>query len=195
MLLNDKEIRGSLVEMLLSRSQKPGRIIHELSISNGNAIADVVAVNKQLHCYEIKGDGDKIERLKSQGFFYNQAFPKITLVTTNKHLSRALKNIPSFWGIIIAYKRESSDEIKLKYIRKASENPLLIKSSALQTLWKDEMMALMSQYGLRMKKSEMNKSNISNEISSKLNKKELNEHISSLLKNRQSSFIKHVSQV
>ncbi|EIQ9109392.1 sce7726 family protein, partial [Escherichia coli] len=97
MTLNDKEIRYGLVEMLLSRKQKPARIIHELPIDNGNAIADVVAVYKQLHCYEIKGDGDKVERLQSQGFFYNQTFPKITLVTTEKHLIRALNITPSFW--------------------------------------------------------------------------------------------------
>jgi hypothetical protein len=193
MVLNDKEIRNGLVEMLLSRKQKPGRIIHELPIDNGNAIADVVAVYKQLHCYEIKGDGDKIERLKAQGSFYNQTFPKITLVTTQKHLSRALKNAHSFWGIIIAY--NSNNEVKLKYIRKATENPFVIKNSALQTLWKDEMVEIMSDYGLYLKKSEMNRTNISREISLNINKKELNEKISSLLRNRKSSFIKHINHV
>ncbi|MDM9678074.1 sce7726 family protein [Raoultella planticola] len=193
MILNDKEIRCGLVEMLLSRKQKPARIIHELPIDNGNAIADVVAVYKQLHCYEIKGDGDKVERLQSQGFFYNQTFPKITLVTTEKHLIRALNIAPSFWGIIIAF--HHNGQVKMRYIRKAAENINISKNSALQTLWKEEMMSLMDDYGLHLKKSEMNRTNISREISLKINKKELNEKISSLLEKRKSSFIKHINQM
>ncbi|POD97063.1 sce7726 family protein [Pectobacterium odoriferum] len=195
MLLNDKEIRQGLVNMLLSKSQQPGRIIHELPIDNGNAIADVVAVYKQLHCYEIKGDGDKIERLKTQGEFYNKTFPKITLVTTEKHLEKALKNTPYFWGLIVARTNKKSGSIILKYIRKASENPCIIKISALQTLWKEEMVHLMSEYGISLKKSEMNRTNISNEISVKANKKELTEKIGSLLLARKSSFVKHINEM
>lgn len=195
MLLNDKIIRENLVHMLLNQKQKPGRIIHELPIENGNAIADVVAVYKHLHCYEIKGDGDKIERLKVQGGFYNSTFPRITLVTTQKHLARALKNTPYFWGIIIAHENKKFKDISFKYVRKASTNPSIIKKRALQTLWKEEMIKLMTHYEINMKRSEMNRSNISNQLSIKINKKELNEKISSLLLVRKSSFIKDINKM
>jgi hypothetical protein len=83
----------------------------------------------------------------------------------------------------------------MRYIRKAAENINISKNSALQTLWKEEMMSLMDDYGLHLKRSEMNRTNISREISLKINKKELNEKISSLLEKRKSSFIKHINQM
>ncbi|WP_155763523.1 sce7726 family protein [Pantoea agglomerans] len=97
-MLNDRAIRETLVRSLINKKNRPQRIIHELSVSNGNAIADVVAIYRESHCFEIKGEGDKIERLKTQGKYYNAAFRKITLVTTEKHGRKALKHTPSFWG-------------------------------------------------------------------------------------------------
>ncbi|MDD2791403.1 MAG: sce7726 family protein [Sulfurimonas sp.] len=138
--LNDKEIRFSLIEKLNNQSIKPKAIIEELSVHNGNAIADVVTLHNEAHCYEIKGDGDKIERILTQGEYYNLSFRKITLVTTNKHLQRAIKLAPVFWGIMVA--EEVENKIILKYIRKAKNNPDFDKSVALLTLWKDEMLNL-----------------------------------------------------
>lgn len=61
-VLNDKELREALKDWLFRKSMKPKKIIEELSVNNGLAIADVVAIYKDLHCFEIKGDNDKIER-------------------------------------------------------------------------------------------------------------------------------------
>jgi len=138
--LNDKEIRFSLIRKLKNQSIKPKAIIEELSVHNGNAIADVVTLHNEAHCYEIKGDGDKIERILTQGRYYNLSFRKITLVTTNKHLRKAMLLAPDFWGIMIA--EESQNKVLLKYIRKAKNNPDFDKSVALLTLWKDEMLNL-----------------------------------------------------
>ena len=138
--LNDKEIRSSLIEKLKNQSIKPKAIMEELSVHNGNAIADVVTLHNEAHCYEIKGDGDKIERILTQGEYYNLSFRKITLVTTNKHLLKAIKLAPDFWGIMIAEEVES--KVIIKYMRRAKNNPNFDKSVALLTLWKDEMLNL-----------------------------------------------------
>ena len=89
-LLNDIDIRVALIEKLQSMPTKPKAVIEELRVHNGNAIADVVALYKEAHCFEIKGDGDKIERIVTQGRFYDFSFRKITLVTTTKHLAKAV---------------------------------------------------------------------------------------------------------
>lgn len=191
MSLNDREIRTALVDMLLNQSNKPQKIIHELSINNGNAIADVVTIHKETHCYEIKGDGDKIERLKTQGAFYNLSFRKITLVTTLKHEKKALSTIPSFWGLIIV--SESDDKITLKYKRKALQNSFFNKKIAIQTLWKDEMLNILAEYNIKIKNKDKNRNTLEDLLSNQMTKKELNEKISSLLIDRKNSFIKHVS--
>ena len=142
LILNDKEIRFNLIKKLKNQSIKPKAIIEELSVHNGNAIADVVTLHNEAHCYEIKGDGDKIERILTQGEYYNLSFRKITLVTTNKHLQKAIKLAPDFWGIMIAEEVESN--VIIKYIRRAKNNPYFDKSIALLTLWKDEMLNLIN---------------------------------------------------
>jgi hypothetical protein len=96
--LNDYNIRQSLKNFLSLKHPKPIKIIDELRIHNGNAIADVVTIHKTMHCYEIKGDSDSITRAQQQAEFYNTFFPKITLVTTEKHYKNALKKIPVFLG-------------------------------------------------------------------------------------------------
>jgi len=141
-ILNDKEIRLVLINKLKNQSKKPKAIIEELGVHNGNAIADVVTLHKEAHCYEIKGDGDKIERILEQGKYYNLSFRKITLVTTNKHLKKALKLAPPFWGIMIVEHIEN--KVSIKYVRKALINTQYTKNTALLTLWKDEMLNLIT---------------------------------------------------
>jgi hypothetical protein len=138
--LNDVSIRKSLILKLKNQAVRPKAIIEELRVHNGKAIADVVALYAEAHCFEIKGDGDKIERILKQGKYYNLSFRKITVITTLKHLKKALSLAPTYWGIMIA--EEQAAEIKIKYIRAAKNNPNFNKSVALLTLWKDEMLEL-----------------------------------------------------
>ncbi len=190
-MLNDRTIREALVSSLQNKKNKPQRIIHELSVSNGNAIADVVAIYRESHCFEIKGEGDKVERLKIQGVHYNSAFRKITLITTAKHEKKALNYAPAFWGIIIA--KEKAGRIVFNHLRKALSNPFFDKKIALQTLWKEEMAGILSELKINLRKKDMTRENIGLILSQELGKKELSEKISSVLILRKSSFIKHIS--
>ena len=91
MPLNDKEIRPNFINFLNTCSNKPNKVIEELPVSYGSAIADVVGIYNTLHCYEIKGETDTVQRIQKQGEFYNKSFQLITLVTTANHLEYALK--------------------------------------------------------------------------------------------------------
>ncbi|HDY8933631.1 TPA: hypothetical protein RRI41_005419, partial [Klebsiella pneumoniae] len=48
-MLNDNKIRTALINFLLAKKPAPERIIEELHIENGRAIADVVAAYSYLH--------------------------------------------------------------------------------------------------------------------------------------------------
>jgi hypothetical protein len=111
MILNDPTIRTNLKEYLLNLLVKPRTIIDELHVHKGNAIADIVAVYKEPHCFEIKGETDNISRLKFQGKFYDLVFKKITLVTTQNHLQNAINTIPPHWGVLLAFNK--SEQVKL----------------------------------------------------------------------------------
>jgi hypothetical protein len=147
--LNDAEIRRALIQRLTTRKIKPRAVMEEVRVHNGNAIADVVTLHREAHCYEIKGCDDKIERVVVQGRFYNTAFRRITLVTTERKLRNAMSFAPGFWGIMIALRDEST--VRFRHVRKARLNPQFDRESAAMTLWKSEMLDLLQGRELRRK--------------------------------------------
>src|SRR5881394_2591813 len=100
--LNDASIREALLRKLERQKRPPRAGLQELHVHNGKAIADVVTLHSEAHCYEIKGAADRIERIMVQGAYYNAAFRRITLVTTECNLKQALRLAPRFWGIMLA---------------------------------------------------------------------------------------------
>ena len=145
MNLNDARIREALLRKLARQKARPRAVLEELHVHNGNAIADIVTLHSEAHCYEIKGATDRIERIAVQGTHYNAVFRRITLVTTQCKVRRGLKLVPSFWGIMLAI--EQGDTIRFRHIRAARRNPHFEKQSAAMTLWKSEMLELVPVTG------------------------------------------------
>lgn len=136
--LTDKEIRHALLVNLGRRANPPRVTLEEVHVCNGNAIADVVAVYKAMHCYEIKGETDSINRIVRQSQFYDQAFPLISLVTTANHLRRAEIIVPKHWGIVLVNSSPSAS-VTLKHVRGAARNPSYLPEIALLSLWRSEL--------------------------------------------------------
>ena len=147
--LNDATIREALLRKLERQKSRPRAVLQELHVHNGKAIADVVTLHSEAHCYEIKGATDRIERIAIQGSYYNSVFRRITLVTTECHLQRARKLAPEFWGIIVAI--PDGETVRFRYVRAARLNPNFEKQSAAMTLWKSEMLELVSESGAERK--------------------------------------------
>ena len=145
MNLNDATIREALLRKLERQKSRPRAVIEELHVHNGKAIADVVTLHSEAHCYEIKGATDRIERITAQGVYYNAAFRRITLVTTECNLRRALRLVPRFWGIMVAI--VDGVAVRFRHVRAARLNPNFEKQSAAMTLWKSEMLELVPESG------------------------------------------------
>lgn len=143
--LNDARIREALLRELARQQSRPRAVIQELHVQNGKAVADVVTLHSEAHCYEIKGATDRIDRIAAQSLFYNASFRWITLVTTECKLRRALKLVPPFWGIMIAV--DDADTIRFRHVRASRRNPHFEKQSAAMTLWKSEMLELVPETG------------------------------------------------
>lgn len=142
--LNDRALRDALRTKLSTLATPPKAILEEVRVHNGNAIADIVAVHRGLHCYEIKGESDKVTRIRQQGFYYDQAFQRITLVTTFNQYQSAMREAPEHWGIIVASTDRTA--IRLKYARAARDNPMYDKYVALLTLWRNELAEGLARY-------------------------------------------------
>ena len=147
--LNDACIREALLRRLARQKTRPRAVLEELHVHNGNAIADVVTLHSEAHCYEIKGATDRVERIAVQGTYYNTAFRRITLVTTECKLRRAMELAPLFWGIMVAV--EDGDAVRFRHFRAARLNPRFERQSAAMTLWKSEMLELVSEAGAERK--------------------------------------------
>ena len=180
-ILNDPIIRKKLKTYLNALAIKPRAIVDELHVHKGNAIADVVAVYKEAHCFEIKGETDNINRLLTQGKFYDLVFKKISLVTTENHLKKALKVIPDHWGILLASSNKGI--VKLRHYRKATSNPFFVKEVALLTLWKQEMLDVSNNHDIKLPQK-INKQELVSEIASNLTLKKINTEIANSLFNR-----------
>lgn len=146
-VLNDNDIRCALKIHLQEKYKNKSRalIIEELSVLNGAARIDVVAITKHMHGYEIKSDLDKLYRLPEQIKNYSLIFDKVTLVVGFKHIFEALKIIPDWWGVKIA-ELQSDNEINFINFR---ENKLNIKSdlySLIKLLWKDEALYILNEF-------------------------------------------------
>jgi len=84
--MNDTTIREALLRKLWRQKSRPRAVLQELHVHSGKAIADIVTLHSEAHCYEIKGATDRIERITAQGVYYNATFRRITLVTTECNL-------------------------------------------------------------------------------------------------------------
>jgi hypothetical protein len=149
MNLNDATIREALLRKLERQKSRPRAVLQELHVHNGKAIADIVTLHSEAHCYEIKGATDRIERIAVQGSYYNLVFRRITLVTTECNLPRARKLAPRFWGIMVA--TADGEAVRFRHVRAARLNPNFEKQSAAMTLWKSEMLELVSEPGAERK--------------------------------------------
>lgn len=170
--LTDKEIRQALIAHLKRRKPMPLAALEEVHVCNGNAIADVVAVYKSMHCYEIKGETDSITRIERQSNFFDQAFPLISLVTTANHLRTAEKSTPKHWGIILASPAQHG-EVSLRYVRGATKNNLYRPEVALLTLWRSELVALTASAEKSLDK--MNRQSIASLVALTTPTRDLNE--------------------
>ncbi|WEJ61668.1 sce7726 family protein [Thiomicrorhabdus lithotrophica] len=140
--LNDAVIRQYLIQRFESGGLEPFEIMQELHVCGSQAIADVVTLRDESHCYEIKGETDKVQRILAQGAHYNKAFRRITLVTTANHLNKALQLAPPWWGIMLA-KQSKQCGVVITSVRKDKVNPEFDSIWALYTLWKDELLQLL----------------------------------------------------
>jgi hypothetical protein len=170
--LTDKEIRQALIQSLKRRANPPVATLEEVHVCNGNAIADVVAVYKSMHCYEIKGETDSIQRVVRQSQYYDQAFPLVSLVTTANHLRRAQAIIPPHWGILVANMRRDSS-VAFSYVRGAARNPAYSPEISLLSLWRSELIKFPAMQELSVAK--LSRQKLATEIVARSSKEAIKE--------------------
>jgi len=94
--MNDPDIRALLYPLLLE-----GVVVDELP--TGSTRADVVHITEHfMHGYEVKGDGDTLQRVANQLRCYAEVYDFVTFIVTEKHLPKLLPLLPGWVGIMVA---------------------------------------------------------------------------------------------
>lgn len=94
--MNDPEIRALLYPLL-----EGGLYVDELPTATTRA--DVVHITPAfMHAYEVKGDGDTLQRVARQLQCYAEAYDFVTFVVTEKHLLKLLPLLPEWVGVLVA---------------------------------------------------------------------------------------------
>lgn len=117
--MKEVDIRRSLMSRLRQHDQEV-MIREEMVIPGRDARIDIVAINGELHGFEIKSDRDTLKRLQSQSSAYGALFDRVTLVTASVHVQHAKELIPEWWGVCVALEDKSG--INMKEERSALKN-------------------------------------------------------------------------
>ena len=151
----EESVRTSLHRRLAARHQDEADtvVIDELGLCRGRARVDIAVVNGQLHGYEIKSERDSLRRLGAQAEMYSRVFDRVTIVCGERHMSRALEIVPTWWGVLRI--DPTANTPTFKFIRRGRKNPNRDIRALAEFLWLEESMALLERRhalrGLRRK--------------------------------------------
>jgi hypothetical protein len=147
MPLNDAQIRDPLRKWIRER-ENPTMIADELPVQEGRARIDLASVFDDLHAYEIKGQTDRLVRLKNQTKTFASVCRRCTVVTTRNHLKKVVNHVPEWWGIVQASAHEfDAADVTFEVVRSPQENDALEWRPMARMLWKDEMLHIFEHYG------------------------------------------------
>jgi hypothetical protein len=179
-MLSDKDIRTKLNEELRAFAPKKSVIINEYGVWNNRI--DVALIENCLVGYEIKSDKDTLIRLPQQVDLYNKVFDYVSIVCTEKYITRIMLSVPAWYGIIEVY--QDFVEICLKTIRTPIRNPNLNAEYLAGLLWRDESLVLLDKYssehGLKNKRKDL----MHDKLCSLLSIRELHKEVINTLKQR-----------
>lgn len=136
--MNDPEIRARLYPLLLG-----GVVIDELP--TGTTRADVVHITDTfMHGYEVKGDGDTLQRVENQLRCYAEVYDFVTFIVTEKHLPKLLPRLPEWVGVLVA----PADNLGLREHRPAGYNATVQRAPLAALLWVEEIKQFLLARGL-----------------------------------------------
>jgi hypothetical protein len=141
--VTEPEIRACLKSTL--QAADAARLIEEFPIEGGSARIDLTTLGQCFEGYEIKSDLDTFLRFSNQIHAYNRVFDTIHLVCGPMHRAQALLVVPSWWGVILA-ERDETSTVSLRVIRAASRNPRQESFSLASLLWRDEAAQVLASH-------------------------------------------------
>lgn len=145
--LTDRDIRAATHRLLIPAAHDCADtlIVEELGLSHGAVRVDIAVINGHIQAFEIKADPDTLTRLPRQVAAYGLVADVATLVATDRHLEKAEKLLPSWWGTVRAYVGESG--VQLEWQRAEQPNPGVDPLTLVRLLWRPEVVEILERLG------------------------------------------------
>jgi len=146
--MRDRDIRRALHETVFSahRGDPDTLVLNELGLRHGECRVDIAVINGMLHGFEIKSDSDTLERLPSQVVVYSAVLDRATLVVGEKHTSKAITKLPSWWGVNVVYD-DGFGNPKFECFRAEQPNPGINPVALAELLWRGEAVEVLDLLG------------------------------------------------
>lgn len=172
--------------------ERDARLVEEMGVWSGSVRIDLALINGSLSGYELKSDSDTLERLPRQLAIYGRVFDYLHLIVGRKHLEKAQKILPDWWGIKIAIQGDCG--IKLLPHRAPALNPSPDPYLIAELLSKDETIGVLQKFkldkGWRSKKIRL----IHEHLARELELRDLKDEVRAVLKARPRSVTVHPSE-
>lgn len=149
-------LEAQLKEVVLRRisKSKSSKVWYEMVAAKGKARVDIAKCStRQLVGWELKTEGDNLKRLPRQVLWFSKIFDKMTLVVHEKHLEKAIKQVPMWWRI------ESYGVCGFKVVQKGGVNPKVSLAMLCKVLWRSELLSILKSLGEK-NLSKLNKSKL-----------------------------------
>ncbi len=111
-------------------------IRHEVGVCAGSRRIDVAVLNGEFAGYEIKSDEDRLIRLARQADAYGRVLDRAVIVTTSRHMDKAVAILPKWWGVMVA--RQEYGQVVLEPTRMPDINDRHDAYALCQMLWREE---------------------------------------------------------
>jgi len=132
-----------------------------------------------------------LNRLPMQATLYSQVFDRVTLVTAQRHLGKAVKTIPPWWGVMIAV-GDADRGVTLLEAKPSERNPAVDRLQLARLLWRPEALRVLERYaidlGVRSRPFEL----MAARLADKLSTDELAREVRATLKARTGWLGQHV---
>ncbi|HTW89907.1 MAG TPA: sce7726 family protein [Candidatus Binataceae bacterium] len=182
--MRDRDVRSAVRQMLRTRyaSDPDTKIVEEMGIWSGSVRIDLAVINGELNGYELKSDRDTLERLPLQAELYSRVFDRLTLVVGKRHVAKASKQVPKWWGLWIA--EQNGIRVTLRPERESKRNPNPDSYLIAQLLWKEEAIAVLDEFNLAIGWRNRRVKEIHQRLASELSFDRLTERVRATLKGR-----------
>jgi hypothetical protein len=129
-LKNARYLKALFIDYIIEKIKDNDVIGSEIMFGSLKGIADLVLLSEGLtFAYEVKAQNDDFRKIKLQLKEYNKTFDFVYVITTEKHLTKAINSITKNNGIILIYNDSS-----IRVFRESKQNYKLDKEELLSTM-------------------------------------------------------------